>query len=265
MPSKAYAEVILSKVTRQLDKVYHYSIPENLKHKVDVGRQVLVPFGRRSEVGYVVGLLDKTEVKGIKDILQVISPHSLFNEEIVKLAKWLADYYCSFFITALRSVMPPGLTRVEKRVREIKLPRKPYFESRKLKVVSRKLLKIGPAISPTEDQKKALDLIKKNLERGQFETILLYGITGSGKTEVYLQSIAYALSRGKSSIVLVPEIALTPQMIERFKERFSDHLSIFHSRLSIKERNKEWERLSLGEAEIVLGTRSAIFAPIKNL
>lgn len=103
-----YAEVVLSRVSRNIDKIYHYSIPEGLTGKVQVGSQVLVPFGRRRDIGYVVGFVERTEFKGIKDIIEALSSAPFFSEKAVKLARWMADYYLSFFLTALKLVMPPG-------------------------------------------------------------------------------------------------------------------------------------------------------------
>ena len=103
-----FAEVILSKATLATDKAYHYSIPEPLKGRIQIGHQVLIPFGRLRELGYVVGFVEKAEVSKLKDILVITSAEPLFSEKALALAKWMADYYCSFHITALRLVMPPG-------------------------------------------------------------------------------------------------------------------------------------------------------------
>ena len=113
----------------------------------------------------------------------------------------------------------------------------------------------------TDEQKQSLNKINA----AKNETILLYGVTGSGKTEVYLQAIAEVLKNGKQAIVLVPEIALTPQMVQRFKERFQDNLAILHSDKTMKQRDTEWWRAYNGEASVVLGTRSALFAPLDNI
>lgn len=112
-----------------------------------------------------------------------------------------------------------------------------------------------------EEQTAALEAICT--QRGR--TILLHGVTGSGKTEVYLQAIAAVLSEGQGAIVLVPEIALTPQTVQRFASRFGDRIAVFHSALSDGERYDEWHRIRSGEARVVVGPRSAIFAPVKNL
>ncbi len=115
------------------------------------------------------------------------------------------------------------------------------------------------------EQAAALEKITTSLMLKKFETHLLYGITGSGKTEVYLQAIEYALKQGKGTIMLVPEIALTPQTIERFKARFEIKIAILHHRLSQGERLDEWQKIKSGEAQIVIGARSAIFCPVHHL
>lgn len=115
------------------------------------------------------------------------------------------------------------------------------------------------------DQAAALGKIHLSLVENRFETHLLYGVTGSGKTEVYLQAIDQALKLGKGTIMLVPEISLTGQTIERFRSRFKEKIAILHHRLSAGERNDEWHRIRTGEAKIVIGARSAIFSPVVNL
>jgi primosomal protein N' (replication factor Y) (superfamily II helicase) len=115
------------------------------------------------------------------------------------------------------------------------------------------------------EQSAALNKINGALENRRYETHLLHGITGSGKTEVYLQAIDKALSMGKGTIMLVPEISLTGQTIERFRSRFDDQIAILHHRLSQGERFDEWNRIYRGEAKIVIGARSAVFSPIQNL
>src|SRR4029077_19516824 len=119
------------------------------------------------------------------------------------------------------------------------------------------------ALNP--DQAEALGKIEKSLSNQTFETHLLYGVTGSGKTEVYLQAIDKALKANKSTIMLVPEISLTAQTIERFRSRFKEKIAILHHRLSQGERNDEWHHIREGKAKIVIGARSAVFSPIVNL
>ena len=115
------------------------------------------------------------------------------------------------------------------------------------------------------EQGAALQAICSNLDANRYQTHLLYGVTGSGKTEVYLQAIDRALALGKGTIMLVPEISLTPQTVERFRSRFDKAIAILHHRLSPGERLDEWQRIARGEARIVIGARSAIFSPIPKL
>ena len=118
----------------------------------------------------------------------------------------------------------------------------------------------------TEEQEKAYKCVEEAIDNERYEQFLLYGVTGSGKTEVYLQLIEKVLELGKNAIVLVPEISLTPQMLDRFISRFGkEEIAILHSKLSIGERHDEWERIREKKAKIVIGARSAIFAPIENI
>lgn len=121
------------------------------------------------------------------------------------------------------------------------------------------------ALSLNAEQQVAVETILQSVQKQQSQTYLLEGITGSGKTEVYLQVIAEVLNQGKTAIMLVPEISLTPQMVQRFKSRFGEHVAVMHSGLSQGEKYDEWRKIERGEAEVVVGARSAIFAPIENI
>ncbi|TKM92567.1 primosomal protein N' [Enterococcus faecalis] len=121
------------------------------------------------------------------------------------------------------------------------------------------------ALSLNAEQQVAVETILQSVQEQQSQTYLLEGITGSGKTEVYLQVIAEVLNQGKTAIMLVPEISLTPQMVQRFKSRFGEHVAVMHSGLSQGEKYDEWRKIERGEAEVVVGARSAIFAPNENI
>src|ERR1043166_5858849 len=120
-----------------------------------------------------------------------------------------------------------------------------------------------PTLNPAQQQ--ALWQIETRLASAESAPVLLYGVTGSGKTEVYMQAIAAALRQGKTALVLVPEIALTDQLVERFVARFASQIAVLHSGLSAGERFDEWRRLARGEARIAIGARSAVFAPLDHL
>ena len=117
----------------------------------------------------------------------------------------------------------------------------------------------------TEEQSVAIKPILQTIEEKRHDVFLLYGITGSGKTEVYMQSIQKVLEEGREGIVLVPEISLTPQMVNRFKGRFGDEVAVLHSGLSIGEKYDEWRKIQRKEVRVAVGARSAIFAPFENL
>ena len=118
----------------------------------------------------------------------------------------------------------------------------------------------------TPEQKEAFEKIEKEIKEENYKEFLLYGVTGSGKTEIYLQAIEEVLKKGKTAIVLVPEISLTPQMVDRFISRFGqENIAVLHSKLSVGERYDQWKKIKKGECKIVIGARSAIFAPINNL
>ena len=139
---------------------------------------------------------------------------------------------------------------------EEQIKRNPF---KKKKIIRDKKLEL------TEEQKIAFEKVKEKIIKKEFEQFLLHGVTGSGKTEVYLQLIEETLEQERKAIVLVPEISLTPQMVDRFLARFGNQIAVLHSKLSIGERYDEWERIKSNEANIVIGARSAIFAPVENL
>lgn len=121
------------------------------------------------------------------------------------------------------------------------------------------------AKEPTFEQKNAIDKVSKYIDENEFKQVLLYGVTGSGKTEVYLQLIENVLKQGKKAIVLVPEISLTYQTVTRFVSRFGNNVAILHSKMTISQRKEEYKRIKQGKVDIVIGARSAIFAPIENI
>lgn len=121
------------------------------------------------------------------------------------------------------------------------------------------------AYTPTEEQSLVIERLKGLADIGDYKSVLIHGVTGSGKTEIFLQIIEYVLKKGKKAIVLVPEIALTPQMIKRFAGRFADNIAVLHSSLMAGERFDEWQKIYDEEASVVIGTRSAVFAPVKDI
>lgn len=154
--------------------------------------------------------------------------------------------------TTINALVKKGLLAIG----PVQIDRSPLIDEEYIKTRPKKL---------SEEQRIALERIQHAIDNGLFETHLIHGVTGSGKTEVYLQAIAHTLAAGKGAIVLVPEIALTPQTVERFRSRFDDSIAVLHHRLSHGERHDEWHRIQRGDASIVIGARSSIFCPMPNL
>jgi len=244
---------------RALRGPFDYLLPEALRGDVDVGSMLVVPFGHRQVLGVVVALADRSEVAHEK----LLAPLRALDEgppalpgDLMALAEWIAVEYCSTIARALALVLPPGAAR--------------RLSGRKRRAVARpRHLPVGvrrphaPALTP--DQQAVLAPVIAALSERRTEQRLLHGVTGSGKTEVYLCAAAAALEQGRGAIVLVPEIALTPQIVGRFVERFGDTVAVLHSRLTPGQRYAEWRRLREGEARVCVGPRSAVFAPIEDL
>lgn len=152
---------------------------------------------------------------------------------------------------SLRGLVDKGLVRAQ----EITVRRAP--------ILSPLTRTVAPTLTPGQQQ--ATDRLRVLLDSGKMQTVLLFGVTASGKTEVYLNAIAHTLAQGRSAIVLVPEIALTTQIVDVFIGRFGEQVAVLHSRLSEGERHDEWRRMQAGKARIVVGARSAIFAPVQNV
>jgi primosomal protein N' (replication factor Y) len=233
-----YATVYPLVTTRALARPFTYE----LKDGAAKGAVVSVPLGRSRRRGVVVDLVDEPP-EGI----QPVPIHGVVDElppALVDLALWVADYYGSTPGRALELIAPVK----RKRRKEQRRPGSGLE---------------GEAEPPelTEPQRAALERVTSALETGGGH-FLLYGETGSGKTEVYLQACAAALARGRTAIVLVPEIALTPQTLGRFRARFGDAVGLLHSGLTDAERRDERERIAKGDATVVVGARSAIFAPL---
>ncbi|HEX5225832.1 MAG TPA: primosomal protein N' [Solirubrobacteraceae bacterium] len=242
---------------RALRGPFDYRIPEELRERgVGVGSMLVVPFGRREMLGVVVGLSDRTDVAEDKLLAPLRALELGVPVELVALAEWVAREYCSTFARALALVLPPGAAR--------RLSGRRRGARTSAEHVA--LGGTGPdAMELTAEQRAAIVPVLTALEAGRHERRLLHGVTGSGKTEIYLQAAAAALAQGRGAIVLVPEIALTPQIVTRFVERFGDTVAVLHSRLTAAQRYEQWRRLREGTARVCVGPRSAVFAPVSRL
>jgi primosomal protein N' (replication factor Y) len=393
MTAPAFADVVLPV---PVDRAFTYAVPAALADRVQLGMRVVVPVMKRVETGYIVALHDHTDLPRVRPIIDLPDAQPVFAPDLLRLCRWLANYYCCSWGEALQCAVPAGLKigtkmrytllphalqtgRLTDRQRQVIIAlhqRGPLSEGQLAAEVGRAalsntlqslvrrgfllaepILQKGGASIQTETyvhlveeaipdqealaamQRRApqqaavyLDLLhgvaeraatelyerhgvnasiltalaKKGLIRREerefyrapamdadtraadkhrlneeqtaawkqitgaldqriFSTFLLQGITGSGKTEVYLQAIEHALAQGRDAIILVPEISLTPQTVGRFFARFQQSIAVLHSGLSTGERYDEWRRAQRGEVRIVVGARSAVFAPLPNL
>lgn len=327
---------MIARVTLDLAvrREFDYLIPNELEQNVCDGTRVKVPFGSREILGVVTAVLSESPHSNLREIIKIVGGQALVTPPILKLVRWIAEYYCCAPEIAMKAVLPDAVRKEEEGWRERlyvralpqhgelpKLTKRqedlwaiieewrelPLQEFLRLagttsgtirKLEDKGLVSIAPQISerdpyakehilPTNplelnnEQLVALNNIVKSIDclnspenrtdknKGN-HVFLLHGVTGSGKTEVYLQAIAHALEQGKGAIVLVPEISLTPQTVERFKARFSHGplqtlVAVLHSHLSSGERHDEWHKIRQGRARIVIGARSAVFAPVDPL
>ena len=222
------------------------------KEVIKKGKRVIVPFGSKSIVGIVVKKIAKPKsLKGLKEIISIADEHSCFNGPIFEAITWASNYYHHPIGEVFFSFMPTLLRKQNDKIiidlddnTEYKLNE----EDKKLKLTKEQNINLSK-----------LNKVKK------FSPSLIYGVTGSGKTEIYLQLAEKFILQNKSILILVPEINLIPQLEKRFKDRFNGDIGVYHSRQTPNQRLKVWLRSKFGRIRIVIGTRSSVLMPLKNL
>ena len=247
-----YVNIVIDNKSNSTDSLFTYGCHDD---DISVGRKVYVPFakGNRLREGYVVSIEEQVPEDMIPKLKYVSSSDEdiSLTDEMVRTAIWLKNRYLCRYIDAVKCFTPAG----DKAKRKT---RKNPFENRQGVPSEVRTL--------TEQQKTALTQIGDAVEKGMHDRFLIHGVTGSGKTEIYINAAEQVLARGKNAIVLVPEISLTMQTIDRFTGRFgSERIAVLHSRLSPGERYDQWKRIRDGSVRIVIGARSAVFAPLENI
>lgn len=374
-----------------LDRPFTYALPETLRHRVQPGCRLVVPFGTRKLTGVVLACHDGPPPAAVRQALRLLDADPVLDDELLSLGRWIAAYYCAPLGEVLRGMLPLAaeirrgkvysltdagrdaarqllfdtapddlvsellralerrpisaayllkkfplaartLKSLERRgmiaVEEVQTERDPLrAPSEKLRIeripdaepparlpkaerellaflhlhpgshnlkevetmvrnastaarslARKKLLALEPETAPlaaaeaaraphtlNPAQQAAFDCIRGAIAARRFETFLLHGVTGSGKTEVYLRAIEAAQACGRGALLLVPEIALTPAVAGQFFARFGDRVAILHSAFTDTERSEQWRRIRSGAAGVVVGTRSGVFAPVRNL
>jgi len=331
------AKILINTSVKSLNKVYDYIVPELLEQEAEIGKRVLVSFGRgkNTEEGIIVKLVEETKEEvdkrgyKLKEISEILDEVSYVDEERLKLAKYISYvYFCNVY-DALKLMFPPGTasknssknlnTKQDTRVMLAKSPDEIMMDIENNIIKSAKHIQLltflmyneyvltsdvidGLGISravintvvkngyitltkvdrevdllkdynvertyaknPTPEQREVINKIGSYIYDEKYRQCLIFGVTGSGKTEVYLQLIEKVLNQGKKAIVLVPEISLTYQTVTRFLSRFGNNVAILHSKMTIAKRKEEYKRIKQGKVDIVIGARSAIFAPLDDL
>jgi primosomal protein N' (replication factor Y) len=322
-----YADIVFD---RPLDHAFTYLVPEELYGKIGIGKRVEAPLGRggKGATGFCVRVSSTPPAAAfeVKSITSVLDDDALVDDHLMKLTRWMADYYLCGWGQVLHAVVPAGVrenagTRVAAFVEPVPRDSLPNplptvtpqqknaldrlkKEGRPLEVlqlarlakcgagvisglVKKGLLRkfnerieteagSGPRDDPdgTDQEQARIELnadqvrvgaqVSAAIQSGGYKAFLLHGVTGSGKTEIYLRAIEEVIRQGKEAIVLVPEISLTPQTIQRFKGRCGS-VAVLHSHLTDAERGGYWRRVASGHIQVVVGARSAVFAPTRKL
>jgi len=235
------------------DQAFTYSIDE--KGEAAFGKRAMVPFGRRDCLGYIIAeretLPESLKDEAVKKIRRVVDGEPVFNRNDVDTARWMAGFYLCGTGQAIAAMIPSG-----KRIIRPALPDSDENPQTSLSISDEQAAALNAITSLSVD----------NLPQGGLPPMFyLYGITGSGKTEVFLRAAQFMLNSGKSVIYLVPEISLTHQTAQMIGNRFGSQAATLHSGMSPSTRLAEWMRIRRGEAPIVVGPRSAVFAPVPNL
>ena len=315
------------------DRLFDYAVPAALAGQVEPGRRVRVPVGpgNRLQTAFCVELPADSPVERVKYIAEVLDPAPLLDGPMLRLARWIAQYYCCPLGQVLTAMVPAAVKQQAglRRVAYVRLADRPrcdgpaalpdrlsaqgravleFLRTRRSDadqglpldevlaavrctrapittlartgwvVITRRPCLDTPADPPdlalaslapptfelNTDQKSVLETAGRLIAQGGFHVILLHGVTGSGKTEVYLRCIEQVVAAGRGALVLVPEIALTPQTVARFRSRFGQ-VALLHSHLTAVQRHQQWRWIATGEAPVVVGARSAVFAPLPRL
>ena len=312
-----YAKVIIEIGVKNVDKMFTYVVPDNMKEDIKVGCRVKVKFGSMVLEGFVLELtnaIDKVDYE-LKEIIELVDKIPILNKEMLELGKKIQEITLCSLISAYQVMLPKALkasikTNINTKLIRYAVSNKKdmelitYIENTKYekqreflkKLIVEKKIKVDKLESylNTLEKNGLIKFIYEEDYRYKFntnnsdtrvilnneqevcvnkvtnsfgisKTFLLYGVTGSGKTEVYMNIIEKAINKGMSAIMLVPEISLTPQIVERFTLRFGDNIAILHSGLSDAEKYDEYRKITMGKVRIVVGARSAIFAPLTNI
>ena len=295
--------VLVDRTNLSVNKVYHYNY--NLDKKISIGSRVLVDFNNKLSEALIVSFPKETELKKLKEVIEVIDEESILTLELLKLGRFMEKRYFTSLMSCYQTMLPkPFKFGTQEKLQDkkityyfldketVKLTVKQqeivdYLKDKKLDrlenfskaiikaLVNKNVLKEKKVLLSTiiEDKKEFKEISLSVKQQEIYNEIidsleskyLLYGVTGSGKTLIYLHLINHYLSEGKTALLLVPEISLTIQTMNFFKNYFKENIAILHSSLSDREKYNEYLKIKRKDVRVVIGVRSAIFAPLENL
>ena len=303
-----FVDVLVELKTKKIDETYTYSVPSDLVNEIEIGKRVLVPFGKQKLEGFILNIKNSVPFN-TKDILSIIDNHPVLNNELLELGDYISKKTICNKIVAYQTMLPTALkakknTKISKKyITYLKIIKKEPVKSFKQQeildlfkdnelILKSKCQEISLSSTNTlikngylEEVKQEVYRLNNNIKKEKinieltneqvntinkikldiFKPYLIHGVTGSGKTEVYMNLIEKVIALKKEAIVLVPEISLTPQLVMTFRKRFGDEIAILHSNLSDGEKYDEWRKIEKKEVKVAIGARSAIFAPFTNL
>jgi primosomal protein N' (replication factor Y) len=245
-----FAQVALPLPLRQ---TFTYRVPDELAARAIPGVQVQVPFRGRPRRGFLIGLDAATTLERVADLGAVLTP-PLLTPHLLELGTWISDYYMAPLGEVLAASLPGGLEGFAKSRARMKAVEDAVMA-----------LALPEPHRLTAGQRTGCREVEDAIARGGFAPFLFHGVTASGKTEVYLRAASAAREAGGQTLVLVPEVALGAQVVAAFRARFGRRVGVLHSYLGVGERRRNWELASRGALDVVVGARSAVFAPLPHL
>jgi primosomal protein N' (replication factor Y) len=249
-PSLGPASLWRVAVEAPLTSALTYRLPEALRSNPSVqrGQSVTVPLGRRQVNGVLLGPTEDAGSFTLKEMTSLTEDRPLLHDAFLKWIEWLARYYVHPIGQVVEMAFPPLARATKER------------KSRKSAVVP----ELPPSVAPRLTSEQARVIADIEASPG-FGVHLVHGVTGSGKTEIYMRLLEDVVRQGKKGIVLVPEISLTPQLVERFSRRLGSAVAVIHSHLTPREKTNQWWAMIDGKKQILIGARSALFCPLPDL
>ena len=253
---KKYAEIVLLEIN--FNKIFHYSIPENLQSKISCGTRVIIPFKNSKKTGCVVGFLTRSSIKNCKSILQVIDKESFLNPNLLQLTKWISEYYLCSWSKTLNYVFPKTkklwIKQWEKEILKSEVP-----------LISKPLESEKQSIMAIQEKNEVLKQVFNSIIKNMYKVFYLNPTNFSQKVKFYVKCIQTAQSIHKQVIILTPSETELRELAEALKVEFKDKILIFDGKDDQKSNFFQWIKIRKSKFDIVIGKRSAIFLPMEQL